>query len=45
MEAKTYKRRFQDKERATRYSKRFERGSRKRTDLREQKAAAGLSPR
>ena len=42
MEAKTYQRRFQDKERAARYSKRFEHGSRKRTDLREQKAVARI---
>ena len=35
-QAKTYERRFQSKVRAEKYAKRFERGSRKRIDTREQ---------
>src|SRR5207249_1026577 len=41
-QAKTYKQRFQNKAKAERYAQRFERGSRKRTDAREQRAVAKI---
>lgn len=41
-QAKTYKRRFQDKAKAEKYAKRFESGSHKRIDAREQRAVAKI---
>lgn len=41
-QAKTYKKRFQDKAKAEKYARRFESGSHKRIDAREQRAVAKI---
>lgn len=41
-QAKTYKKRFQDKAKAEKYAKRFESGSHRRIDAREQRAVAKI---
>ena len=41
-QAKTYKKRFQDKAKAEKYARRFERGSRRRLDAREQRTVAKI---
>ena len=41
-QAKTYKKRFQNKTKAEKYAKRFESGSHKRIDAREQRAVANI---